>query len=186
MDKYCRACRHQQYLQRKVQGKVYRHYEKRSCLKCGSEYQPKTGSQKFCSVACRSTAVELSCQCCGKPFTVTASRVPEAKYCSKECKYNRRGRRHFTRDGYAIVMVGKDVPGVRPDGRILEHRYVMQENLGRPLSTTETVHHINGDRSDNRIENLQLRQGKHGSGVVLHCLDCGSENVGSTSLSECR
>lgn len=42
------------------------------------------------------------------------------------------------------------------DRRILKHRHVMEQHLGRPLWPDETVHHLNGQRSDNRIENLEL------------------------------
>lgn len=68
-------------------------------------------------------------------------------------------------------------------GYISEHRFLMAEALGRPLREDETCHHINGDRLDNRPENLELRQGNHGKGVVYYCIDCQSTNIGVKPLA---
>src|SRR5215831_12110088 len=62
-------------------------------------------------------------------------------------------------------------------GYVLEHRLVMARKFGSPLLTTETVHHIDGDKENNAPENLQLRQGKHGKHTVMVCRSCGSHDI---------
>ena len=58
--------------------------------------------------------------------------------------------------GYTLIKVGATYPGALGTGWMLEHRYIMARQLGRSLESYERVHHKNGNRSDNRPENLEL------------------------------
>ncbi len=89
--------------------------------------------------------------------------------------------------GYFRQWIAEDDPLAsmrNHQGYVLAHRLVMARKFGRPLRSTETVNHINGDKGDNRLENLEVRQGQHGKHIVMCCLDCGSQNIGPVGRAQ--
>lgn len=95
--------------------------------------------------------------------------------------------RSTTEGGYVQVKIYSDDPlsvMCNRQGYVLEHRLAMARYLGRPLADYETVHHIDGNHSNNEISNLQLRIGRHGKGQAYQCADCGSHNVIPVELKE--
>ncbi len=77
-------------------------------------------------------------------------------------------------------VIDPEYPMAGSRGRVLEHRHVMSEHLGRPLTDDEIVHHEDEDPKNNHIDNLTLMQRgehttKHNPPKVLDlvCPQCG-------------
>jgi len=89
-----------------------------------------------------------------------------SKFCSRACEARSRIRRPLDREhngkpavigsGGYVLIYEPGYPGASKSGWIAEHRWVVGQSLGRPLLSSEHVHHRNHDRADNRIENLEI------------------------------
>ena len=85
----------------------------------------------------------------------------KAKYC--DIHIHCTGERHHSWNGgrttcneYWAILLPNHPDAWKKDGYVLEHRWVMEQHIGRRLLKSEDVHHINGNKKDNRIENLEV------------------------------
>ena len=143
----------------------------KTCPVCNSEFSVapyRADKAKFCSRSCTAkfwnprnvnrisaisgkkphnfAACQIACLECGKEFFISPCRKGSQKFCSAEC-YSI-FQRLDNPSGYVRITV---------DGkRVREHRWLVERSIGRKLLPSEHVHHINRDKSDNRLENLAV------------------------------
>jgi len=112
--------------------------------------------------------------CCGKE-TNTAGHLPHGKMeNSPRWKGGRSNRGHYIyvrlydNDPYFPMAIHQK----RGGGEILEHRLIMARHIGRMLTRQEHVHHKNGNKKDNRLENLELVSPANHSLYDVMCSHC--------------
>lgn len=85
-------------------------------------------------------------------------------------------------NGYRYVLLDSSDPMfsmANKERRVMEHRLIVARNIGRPLEAWEQVHHKNGTRTDNRLDNLELWKRPQPSGIRqadYHCPGCTCQN----------
>ena len=91
-------------------------------------------------------------------------KLSKSKLGKKNPQYGKKRNRRIRRNGYIYLYV-KNHPNKTKQGYIAEHRLIMEKKIGRYLKKEEQIHHINGIKDDNRIENLIcLTKRKHMKG----------------------
>lgn len=113
--------------------------------------------------------VDEKCPACNKSLARSriAGKGPDRRFvfCNRECrdKYHIGANHPAWLSGRIIDTCG--YVRTRVNGRYkAEHRQVMEAHLGRPLTKFETVHHVDGNRRNNALENLELWSHNHGKG----------------------
>lgn len=160
----------------------------KTCLTCKKDFDARR-AQRFCCLECRQIPgrprvkplVTYTCKHCENQFQDRKHGGTKRIYCSRRCaNLGSPGRNPISepglrrciakRDGYVKVSLDNKFVG-------LEHRLVMERELGRKLRNGETVHHKNGIRHDNRPENLELWSSNHGPGQLDSDLDIWSGTI---------
>lgn len=178
------------------------------CAYCGKVInrkpsQIKRSAASYCSPECHRQAMKkgttVQCDWCGKPFYKPPSAMrSEANLCSAACRDLWLGRRNvvvMNKPGHSkghkaphlTRLNCKRNPAARlatNPSRVSSYRYrkIAERKIGRKLRPGEVVHHINGNRSDNRPENLQvMTRSEHSR---LHMMIAVARDKGGDALCQ--
>lgn len=124
-----------------------------TCTRCKRDFTPSS-LHKLCP-SCRDKDAQRSCPACDNPMS---KRSKLCRTCSNQLNPRKRhkGGRVFHSAGYVMIREPEHPRSRSNNGYVFEHILVMEQALGRYLHHSESVHHLNGVRDDNRPENLEL------------------------------
>lgn len=104
------------------------------------------------------------CVHCGEVFRPRSAR---SRYCSRPCAWANNGRNNPLAGKGLGWVNGRGYRELRVNGAVVkEHRLFAEQKIGRPLFPDEDVHHLNGDKADNRPENIDIMS--HGEHSTHH------------------
>jgi hypothetical protein len=123
----------------------------------------------------------MFCGVCKKEFPdpTSPSRIGRTKYCSKVCANLGRARSTAQKRGDSMRHRGEGKSYTKLYGKH-EHRVVMENKLGRKLSSDEIVHHIDGNKKNNQVDNLEL------TNRSLHAIHHSTKYNPVCSVERCR
>lgn len=146
--------------------------ENKTCPRCG-ETKPIRGNFGVLQSGPRAGRVYGYCNECRREYARAAKRrkrgVPEDLPTDEFRRLYAKPVGHtYTHKGYVLEKAGVGAHH-RADryGYVPQHVLALERHLGVEITTAHTVHHRNGDRADNRPENLELRLGPHGKGADI-------------------
>lgn len=147
----------------------------KNCKLCNIEFQETKDRTIFCGHRCQcaynfknmknrkappKTGSVFNCLVCEKQFYVRLYRIKigKVKYCSRSCLAKNHLKNYIPIHGFQKMNKPyHKYKKINIDGKkVYEHRYIMEQHLGRKLERWEHVHHKNDDSSDNRLENLEV------------------------------
>lgn len=131
-------------------------YQKK-CLTCCKEFQSPWKETKYCNRSCYANSTMV------KGVGTRLGKSRKGTHPKRVLTQKRPGF-HINQDGYKMILI-KNHPYTKK--YIMEHRFIMENHLGRYLVPGEVVHHKNHSRTDNRLDNLELLN-SHSDHILNH------------------